>query len=374
MKRRLAIWGLGLMLAGTAWAWRPSGWVYHDHPWAYDSASGDWMWFNPDTQWVVNMNSGAWATLPGSALATGWVFYQWPYGYAQGNGAWHWINEPDVQWVVNMDTSEWTRFGIPEAPGGMVWIPGGTNAGTDPDGGPAYSLTVDSFFMDRCEVTKGQWDEVVGWNGGNGYVYDHPGGGKGAGHPVQSVSWYDVLKWCNARSEMEGRTPVYYRDAAFTQVIKTNAVVTPYVKSNAAGFRLPTKTEWEYAARGGLEGKRFPRGDTISHAEANYHAIIGAWDYDLTGAGGYGGWHPDYDDEPLPYTSPAGSFPTNGFGLCDMAGNVWELCWTPGNTARLIRGGSCHADANNSRIAYTGTISQGGTNHVVGFRTVVSIP
>ncbi|NLG35945.1 MAG: hypothetical protein GX548_11385, partial [Lentisphaerae bacterium] len=62
MKKVLAAAGLAVMLAGSAEAWRPSGWVYHDHPWAYDGTSGDWYWFNEsDVQWVVEMGSSAWA-------------------------------------------------------------------------------------------------------------------------------------------------------------------------------------------------------------------------------------------------------------------------------------------------------------------------
>ena len=371
MKRMILVVGLMAGLAGGAWGWRPAGWVYHDYPWAYDGATGAWKWFNPDTQWVVNMNNEQWARLSNSVVATGWGFYQWPYVFAQGNGAWHWINETDVQWVVNMGTTDWSLYGEAEVPAGMVLIPGGTNAGTDPDGGPAYSLTVDSFYLDRHEVTKALWDEVKDWNGGNGYVYDHPGGGKDSDHPVHSVSWYDVLKWCNARSEMEGLTPVYYRDAAFLQVIKTNQVVVPYVNSNAVGFRLPAKAEWEYAARGGLVGKRYPWGDTISHVEANYYSLNGVWPYDDYDGNGF---HPDYNDTPLPYTSPVGSFAANGYGLHDMIGNVSELCWTPGNTARLIRGGSYHTDANLCRIAYMGNTPQASTNHDCGFRTAMNIP
>jgi hypothetical protein len=111
MKKWMAAIGLMAVLAQPAWAWRPAGWVYQNYPWAYDGTSGDWMWFNPDTQWVARMDSGAWSRLPDSALASGWVFYNWAFALPQDNGVWHWINEPDVQWVVNMRTGEWTRFG-----------------------------------------------------------------------------------------------------------------------------------------------------------------------------------------------------------------------------------------------------------------------
>jgi len=101
---------------------------------------------------------------------------------------------------------------------GMVRIPGGTNSGTNPlaDGEsytnyyPAtYSLTASTFYMDATEVTKAQWDDVYSWAVTNGYSFDNAGSGKAANHPVHTVSWYDCVKWCNARSEMDGRTPCY---------------------------------------------------------------------------------------------------------------------------------------------------------------------
>ena len=91
---------------------------------------------------------------------------------------------------------------------GMVLIPGGTNSGTEPDFG-SYSLTVSAFYMDATEVTKAKWDEVYTWAIANGYDFDHAGSAKATDHPVQTVNWYDVVKWCNARSEKEGRPAVY---------------------------------------------------------------------------------------------------------------------------------------------------------------------
>ena len=248
-----------------------------------------------------------------------------------------------------------------EAPEGFVLIPAGTNSGTNPlaEGGSydstwypeTYSLTVSAFYMSKYETSKAKWDEVRAWAASHGYTGLSAGGGKGPTHPVHSVNWYDVVKWCNAWSEKEGRTPCY---TVSGNVYKTGEYDDVVCDMSANGYRLPTDTEWEYAARGGLSGKRFPWGDTITHSQANYCSDDG-YSYDISPTRGY---HPTYNDGTSPYTSPAGSFAANGYGLYDMAGNVWEWCWDwyPGyvGSIRVRRGGGwCyHADFCRSGFRY----------------------
>ena len=188
---------------------------------------------------------------------------------------------------------------------------------------PVHTVYVSAFYMDKFEVSKALWDQVKAWSNGNGYGYDNPGDGKAANHPVQTINWFDMVKWCNARSEMEGRVPAYYTDAGLTQVYKTGQLA-PYVSWHA-GYRLPTEAEWEKAARGGASGHRFPwtDADTITHGRANYYSDT-SFPYDVSPTRGY---NPAFNDGVMPYTSPIGSFAPNAYGLYDMAGNVWEWCW-----------------------------------------------
>jgi len=278
------------------------------------------------------------------------------------------------------------------SPDGMVLIPAGSfSMGDGSDGNtpslPVHTVYVSEFFMDRYEVTKALWDTVKAYNGGNGYSYENAGAGKAANHPVHSVNWRDCVKWCNARSQREGRTPCYYNDAGLTSVYKsgTNA---PFVKWNANGYRLPTEAEWEKAARGGASGQRFLWGNTISWSQANYRAFplsAGGYVYDINATAGY---TPAFNDGVAPYTSPVGSFAANGYGLHDMAGNVWEWCWDwYGNyaagsqndptgpatgTCRAFRGGSWFSDARDARCAQRYGFDPSGKFDTFGFRTVIS--
>jgi formylglycine-generating enzyme required for sulfatase activity len=191
---------------------------------------------------------------------------------------------------------------------------------------PTRTVNVSAFYMAQNLVTKAQWDTVRTWAISNGYSDLAAGAGKASNHPVQTISWFQMVKWCNARSQQEGLTPVYYTNDAQTTVYKTGDVnvTNVQVKWSANGYRLPTEAEWEKAARGGLSGKRFPWGDTISHSQANYYAST-SYSYDLSGA--VNNYHPSYFTGSFPYTSPVGSFAANGYGLHDMAGNVWQWCW-----------------------------------------------
>ncbi|MBE0536785.1 MAG: formylglycine-generating enzyme family protein, partial [Phycisphaerae bacterium] len=235
----------------------------------------------------------------------------------------------------------------------MVLIPGGTfEMGDNLDdislAPPVHTVTLTSFCMSKYETTNGQYCEFLSsaWSQGliavsNGVVYksqmNYPycdtsastdsqinysdgvfsvrtkGGRDMSNDPMTQVSWYGAAAYCNWRSEQEGLEPCYDLstwDCDFTK----------------NGYRLPTEAQWEYAARGGLSGRRFPWGDMINHDHANYRAVGSAFAYDTGPSSTWGTCHPAWNDGTAPYTSPVGSFPPNGYGLYDMAGNAHEWC------------------------------------------------
>ncbi len=172
-------------------------------------------------------------------------------------------------------------------PEGMVLIPegefqiGSNDAEADNDEQPMRTVYVDAFYMDETEVTNAQFKEFVlenpRWQKNridgrfhNGrYLWDWHGNNYPKGkdkHPVVSVSWYAAMAY-----------------------------------SKWAGKRLPTEAEWERAARGGFVGQKYPHGNTITEQDANYGNNIKD-------------------------TTAVGRYPANGYGLYDMAGNVWEWC------------------------------------------------
>lgn len=188
---------------------------------------------------------------------------------------------------------------------------------------PVHAVNVSAFYASRFEVTKGMWDQVAQWATNHGYSFSSPAVGAAANLPVQQVSWYDAVKWCNARSEKEGLPPAYYLDRAWIQTYRTGEVdlAETCVRWQGAGYRLPTEAEWEKAARGGLDGKRFPLGNTINQSQANYWSTT----FESFDVNGTSGPHPS---APLfPNMLPVGSFRPSGYGLYDLAGNIWEWCW-----------------------------------------------
>jgi sulfatase modifying factor 1 len=248
------------------------------------------------------------------------------------------------------------RLLLDEAGRSLLLIPKGrfqmgSNQGTK-DEKPAHSVSVSAFYMGETEVTYGEWQAVVVWAKANGYAFSHEGRGVSEKHPVMNVAWHDSVKWCNAKSEKEGLTPCYKVSGGVYRNGEENRLTCDW---NANGYRLPTEAEWEKAARGGLEGKNFPNGDSLEKADAN------------VGGGS---------------TVEVGRYSANGYGLKDMAGNVWEWCWdwhapyfgdvdprgavTGAN--RVLRGGYWNGSAILARAANRSASSPSAADNNVGFR------
>ena len=243
----------------------------------------------------------------------------------------------------------------------MVLIPAGNfqmgsnDSDARDDEKPVHTVYLDAFYMDKYEVTNAQFKAFVDanpqWgkdripcnyhNGDYLYYWTRNSYPSGRGnHPVEHVSWYAAMAY-----------------------------------AQWAGKRLPTEAEWEKAARGGLVGKEFPWGDTIDANKANYGIIV-------------------------VNTTPVGRYPPNGYGLYDMAGNVWEWCLDAydGNFyarsprrnplagwmtlrevivnyknvtnfhRRVLRGGGWNLSASNLRVANRFRKTPTYTSVLVGFR------
>jgi formylglycine-generating enzyme required for sulfatase activity len=208
------------------------------------------------------------------------------------------------------------------APSEMVAVEGGTL----PSGSGLAGQAVATFQIGKYEVTWDEWQIVRTWAVANGYSDlagvggTYPAGSAG-NFPVVNVSWYDVVKWCNAKSEKEALTPVYqvsggvYRTGEFGW----NGSSAVSANSSANGYRLPSEAEREWAARGGL----LSQGYTYSGSN-DANAV--AWTYENSGDAAHA----------------IGTKAANELGIYDMSGNVFEWCDKYPNTtaSRRLRGGS----------------------------------
>ena len=237
-------------------------------------------------------------------------------------------------------------------PAGFVRI----NGGTFTMGSPANEagrqsneiqrqVTVSSFHMGIYPVTQREYREVMGTNQSHF---------RGDNLPVENVSWFDAVEYCNRRSQREGLTSAYTISGS-----GNNRTVT--WNRNANGYRLPTEAEWEYACRAGTT-TAYNTGVSINTNQANFNNTLGR-------------------------TTPVGNYPANRWGLYDMHGNVSEWCWdwfgmyasgvqtnptgAVSGSFRVLRGGSWRIGGSILRSAYRVNYGlPGGRDDVVGLRLV----
>ena len=237
----------------------------------------------------------------------------------------------------------------------MVTVQGGTL----PSGSALAGQTVATFQIGKTEVTWGEWKEVRDWAVANGYsdlanvgaTYPKESGDN---FPVINVSWYDVVKWCNARSQKEGLTPVYHVNGS----VYTNGPVPgtgesePSINNTATGYRLPLETEWEWAARGGIASQGY------TYSGGNDLNVVGWFNYN---SGGSRTW-------------PVGQKIANELKIHDLSGNVGEWCWDQyiqnGSFYRRYRGGSWLGEATRCSVVFRASIADPyyGASTFMGFR------
>ncbi|MDB5033626.1 MAG: serine/threonine kinase [Chlorobi bacterium] len=196
--------------------------------------------------------------------------------------------------LTNRDFTAHSIFEMVNISGG-TYVMGSDNNATNEK--PAHSVTVSSFQIGKYELTQLQWYRIMGTK---------PSTFHNDNNPIENVSWYDAVTFCNKLSKMQGLRPSYVIDKYNTTCDFT-----------ADGYRLPTEAEWEYACRAGTTTDRYSgnvsRSTGTYFKEPNLDTIA---------------WYRDHD----PTTSkdsahPVGLKSPNTFGLYDMMGNVTEWCW-----------------------------------------------
>jgi formylglycine-generating enzyme required for sulfatase activity len=271
----------------------------------------------------------------------------------------------------------------------MIRVAGGTFTMGSPDtetdresDETQWQVTLSAFSIGKYEVTQAQYEEVMGTNPSI-LKTGAAAGETQSRRPVEYVSWYDALVFCNKLSVKEGLTPAYRKDEK-TDPDEWGTVPAEYadntwdaveVVADSTGYRLPTEAQWEYAARGGSLAsgyKVYSGSNTVDDV---------AWYSGNNGSEG----DPNYG------TKQVGTKAANELGIHDMSGNVWEWCWdwygaypteaktdyvgASSGTFRVFRGGWWGDPAEYARSAWRGhTASPFRRSMDLGFRVLRPAP
>jgi formylglycine-generating enzyme len=263
-----------------------------------------------------------------------------------------------------------------ETPGTFVLVKGGTfkNITSNYYG---KNVVISDFYIDKYEVTQKEWVQVMGSN---------PSRFKGDDLPVEMVSWYDSIEYCNRRSIQDGLQPYYNvskdkkdpnnkPDPKFGNLDDMKWTVT--VNPGANGYRLPTEAEWEYAAGGGQASRSYNYSGSDNVNEVSWYWRDSGDQY-LTGLWSWHDIEQNHDQ-----TKAVGNKKPNELGLFDMSGNVREWCWdwygdlksnvtdpqgSPDGFGRVWKGGGWMGAEFATATAFRGSLAANGKGPDQGFR------